>query len=91
MTHSNPITKNIFIGAHTNEIISITNHPLGQLFATSEYNKYPVINIWNSIDMNVISRINCNHLNGVPLLAFNTKVGNNFAVCLILISNLIVF
>ena len=70
--------QKFFQGAHADDIIGLAAHPAGQLFATGETGRQPSIIVWSSEDMRYMARIECSHLNGVPLLAFNTK-GNMLA------------
>ena len=64
--------------AHSDEIIGLTAHPNGHIFATGEAGRVPVIVVWSSADMRVIARISGVHSRGVPLLAFNSQ-GNMLA------------
>ena len=65
--------------AHSDEVVSVGAHPNGQIFASGDAGREPVIVIWSSIDMRVIARIeNSGHSSGIPLLAFNTQ-GNLLA------------
>ena len=66
------------LGAHIDEVLGICSHPAGQIFASGEAGRQPSIVIWNSKDMQVLSRIEKAHERGVPLLAFNSK-GNILA------------
>jgi WD40 repeat protein/Ca2+-binding EF-hand superfamily protein len=67
--------------AHTDEVISISAHPNGQIFASGEAGRCPIIVIWSSNDMRVLSRIeDSGQKHGIPLLAFNT-LGNLLASC----------
>ena len=65
-------------GVHNEEVIGIAVHPAGQLFATSEIGKRPLIVIWNAKDMQVINKLEKTHKTSIPLLAFNSK-GNYLA------------
>ena len=67
--------------AHSDEVVSISAHPNGQIFASGEVGSRPIIVIWSSIDMRVLTRIeDSGHKRGIPLLAFNT-LGNLLASC----------
>ena len=70
--------QKFFQGAHADDIIGLAAHPSGQLFATGETGRQPSIIVWSSEDMRYMARIECSHLSGVPLLAFNSK-GNMLA------------
>jgi WD40 repeat protein len=65
--------QKFFLGAHADDIIGIAAHPSGQLFATGETGRQPSVIVWSSQDMRSMARIECSHLTGVPLLAFNSK------------------
>lgn len=65
--------QKFFLGAHADDIIGLAAHPSGQLFATGETGRQPSIIVWSSQDMRSLARIECSHLVGVPLLAFNSK------------------
>lgn len=65
-------------GAHKDEIVGITAHPSGQIFATGEAGRKPTIIIWDSQEMRTLNRIEGVHERGIPLLAFNSR-GNILA------------
>ncbi len=65
-------------GAHTADIISLAEHPSGQIFSTGDVAKDPRIVIWNSTDNTVIAKINKVHKGGIAFLSFNSR-GNILA------------
>jgi microtubule-associated protein-like 6 len=72
------LKQQFLLGAHSDEVISISNHPAGQIFATGEVGKNPSIIVWDSKDIQVLCKLEGAHLNGVSFLAFNSK-GNILA------------
>ena len=76
---SKPTGRQRFLqGAHTDDVIGMAAHPAGQIFATGEAGRNPVIIVWNSENMSSLSRLRGAHSRGVSLLAFNTN-GNYLA------------
>ena len=65
--------QKFYVGAHSDDIISVAAHPSGQLFATGETGRQPSILVWNSQDMRTVARLDLSHRFGVPLLSFNSK------------------
>lgn len=65
--------QNFLLGPHVDEVISITNHPAGQMFATGEAGRQSNIIIWDSKDMHVVAKLEGVHKQGTALLAFNTS------------------
>ena len=70
--------QRFLLGPHVDEVIGITTHPAGQIFATSEAGRKSNIVVWNSKDMTVMTRLEEVHLMGTALLAFNSS-GNMLA------------
>lgn len=70
--------QNFFQRTHKDDIISIASHPSGQIFATGEVGRKPMVAIWNAGDLRVLNKIEGVHKYGVPLLAFNSS-GNLLA------------
>lgn len=65
-------------GAHSGEVVSLTLHPDGQIVATGEIGRAPIIIVWHSESMQVLARLVGHHRRGIPFLAFNPK-GNLLA------------
>lgn len=65
-------------GAHANEVCSICRHAGGQIFATGEVHRDPVVCIWDSKSMEILTKIEHSQSMGISLLAFNNK-GNLLA------------
>ena len=70
--------QNFFQRTHRDDILSIAAHPSGQIFATGEVGRKPMVAIWNAGDLRVLNKIEGVHKYGVPLLAFNST-GNLLA------------
>lgn len=70
--------QRFLLGPHVDEVIGITIHPAGQIFATSEAGRKSNIVIWNSKDMSVLTRLDEVHPIGTALLSFNSS-GNILA------------
>ena len=70
--------QNFFQRTHKDDIISIAGHPNGQIFATGEVGRKPLIAIWNAGDLRVLNKLEGVHRYGVPLLAFSSS-GNLLA------------
>ena len=70
--------QNFFQRTHRDDIISIAGHPSGQIFATGEVGRKPIVVIWNAGDLRVLNKIEGVHKYGVPHLAFNST-GNLLA------------
>ena len=65
-------------GAHSDDILGLTAHPAGQLFASSEAGKTSAIIVWDAEHLHIHARLSGVHRHGVSLLAFNSK-GNYLA------------
>ena len=65
-------------GVHTDDIVGLAMHPAGNVCATGELGKKPVVSIWDSQTMQTMVTIKTKHSRGVPLLAFNDG-GNSLA------------
>ena len=65
--------QKFFLGAHSDDIISLAAHPSGQLFATGETGRQPSIIVWSSQDVHTVARMDCSHKLGIPLLSFNSR------------------
>lgn len=70
--------QQILTGSHVDEVISIAPHPAGQIFATGAAGREAGVVVWNSKDMNVLTKLENCHERGVALLGFNTT-GNLLA------------
>jgi len=65
-------------GAHADDILGLTAHPAGQLFASGEAGKTSTIIVWDAERLHIRARLSGVHQHGVSLLAFNSR-GNYLA------------
>ena len=65
-------------GAHADDILGLTAHPAGQLFASGEAGKTSTIIVWDAERLHIRARLSGVHHHGVSLLSFNSK-GNYLA------------
>ena len=65
-------------GVHSDDIIGLALHPAGNVCATGQIGKKPILCIWDTQSMQAIVTMKTKHGRGIPLLSFNDS-GNNLA------------